>query len=108
VELWTNQITNTAPYRIFFFNAPPDAIADNGIFVLTYADLAKYIGYVDVTNVALEGSTSTAALGLWTGQLAAAAAADDTDLYYVIVTKAVFTPASAQKYTVRVTLDRNG
>lgn len=108
VELFTDQAANVAPYRIYFFNAAPTAIADNAAFTLLYADAAKYIGYVDIGNVVQEGSGSTAAGGNWIGQLAAKAAADSRKLYYVIVTKAVFTPASAQKFTVKATNDSNG
>lgn len=108
VKLVTNQAANTASYRIYFYNAAPTAIADNAVSSVLYADDAKIIGYVDIANTAQEGSGSDAAIGLWTGQLAAKAAAADNDLYYVIITKSAFTPASAQKYTITVTLDRNG
>lgn len=107
VELLTDQIANVASYRIYFFNAAPTAIADNVTFELIYADAAKLVGYVDIVNMSLEGSSSTAAGGLWTGQLAAVAAAADYDLFYVIVTKTAFTPASDQKYTLKVTMDQN-
>jgi hypothetical protein len=108
VRLVTNQAANVTPYRIYFYNAAPTAIADNAASSVLYADDAKIIGYVDITNVSQEGSGSDAAMGLWTGQLAAKAAAADNDLYYVIITKAAFTPANGQKYTVTVTLDQNG
>jgi hypothetical protein len=108
VKLTTNQAANTASYRIYFYNAAPTAIADNAVSSVLYADDAKTIGYVDIANTAQEGSGSDAAVGLWTGQLAAKAAAADNDLYYVIITKTAFTPASNQKFTVTVTLDRNG
>jgi hypothetical protein len=108
VELFTDQSANVAGYRVYFFNTAPTAIADNSPFTLLYADAAKYIGFVDIFGVATEGAGSTGASGLWTGQLAAKAAAADNDLYYVIVTKTAFTPASAQKVTIKATMDRNG
>jgi hypothetical protein len=108
VKLVTNQAANTASYRIYFYNVAPTAIADNAVSSVLYADDAKIIGYVDIANTAQEGTGSDAAIGLWTGQLAAKAAAADNDLYYVIITKTAFTPANGQKFTVTVTLDRNG
>lgn len=108
VELETDQAANATPFRIYFFHTAPTAIADNAAFALLYADVAKRIGYVDIGNMSQEGSGSTGAAGYWTGQLAAKAAAADNDLYYVIVAKAAFTPASAQKFTVKVTNDSNG
>jgi hypothetical protein len=108
VELETDQAANVTPFRIYFFHTAPTAIADNAAFTLLYADVAKRIGYVDIGNMSQEGSGSTGAAGYWTGQIAAKAAAADNDLYYVIVTKSAFTPASAQKLTVKVTNDSNG
>lgn len=108
VELITDKAADTSPYRIYFFNTAPTAIADNSPFVLTYADFAKMIGYVDINNMSQESSSSTGAWGLWTGQMPAKAADADNDLYYVIVIKAALTPSSAQKYSVKVTNDSNG
>lgn len=107
-ELWTSQAANVAPYRIHLFNAAPTAIADNAAFTLLYADIPKYLGYIDISNMSQEGGSSTAALGLWTGQLLLKAAVDSRNLHYVITTKAAFTPASAQTYTARGGLDSNG
>jgi len=106
-ELWTDKVDVTAPFRLYLFNAEPTPIADNSPFTLLYADIAKCVGYIDLTNVSQEGASSTAALGLWTGQLFVKADASADDLYAVLVTKAIFTPASAQKFTIRLSMDRN-
>jgi hypothetical protein len=106
-ELWTDQAANVAAYRIHLFNAAPTAINDNSAFTLLYADISKHLGYIDISNMSQEGSGSTGALGLWTGQLLLKAAAADNDLYYVITAKSAFTPASGQKFTARGSLDSN-
>lgn len=106
-ELWTDQAANVSPFRMYLFNVEPTPIADNSAFTLLYADISKCIGYIDFSNVSQEGSGSTGALGLWTGQLFAKADASADDIYCVLVTKAAFTPASAQKFTICLSMDRN-
>lgn len=106
-ELWTDQAANVSPFRLYLFNVEPTPIADNSPFTLLYADISKAIGYIDFSSVAQEGASSTAAMGLWTGQMAVKADASADDIYAVLVTKSAFTPASAQKFTIRLTMDRN-
>lgn len=109
VELEGNQATDVLPYRIWFFNEAPSAIADGSSFTLLYADVGKRIGYVDINNMASEGSGSDASAGLWTGQLSAKAAASSNNGYAVIVIKAAqTTPPSGKRFTLKVTLDSNG
>lgn len=106
-ELWTDQAANVSPFRLYLFNVEPTPIADNSAFTLLYADISKCVGYIDFANMSQEGSGSTGAMALWTGQMFVKADASADDLYAVLVTKAAFTPASAQKFTIRVSMDRN-
>jgi hypothetical protein len=109
VVLEGNQAADVLQYRIYFFNVAPTAIADGSPFTLLYADVAKRIGYVDINNMSAEGSGGDAAMGFWTGQLAAKAASDSDNGYAVIViNNAQTTPPSGKKMTLTVTLDSNG
>jgi hypothetical protein len=110
VELMVDQVADVLPYRVFFFSTAPTAIADNAPFTITYADLDKMIGYVDIANLGVEGSGGTGAYGFWNGPpILAKAKSDGNDLYWVLVIKsAQTTPPSAKKYKLQVTVDKNG
>ena len=43
--------TSSAGYRLHLYNASPTAIADNAAFNVPSADLAKYIGYIDLSTL---------------------------------------------------------
>lgn len=107
VKLHTDQAANIAQFRVHLFNVAPTAIADNAPFALLYADEAKYVGFIDIPAVAQEGAGSTAAVGVWAGQLAANADAAGTSIFAVIETKTAFTPNSGQQFALRITVDQN-
>lgn len=107
VQLFTDQKDCVAPTRLYLFNAAITPIADNSPFTPLYADLSKAVGYVDIPALAREGSSSTTAQAIWTGQMEVEADAADVKLFGVLVAKAGFPPASAQKWSVRISVDRN-
>ncbi len=108
VSLMTDQSTNTAQYRIHFFHTAPTAIDDNSQYAMLYANAQYRIGSIDIPALTTEGTGSTAARGSNDdARLLYECAAASTTLYYVIETLTAFTPASGQKFTLRVSLDRN-
>lgn len=106
-KLFTDQSANVAQFRMHLFRTAPAAIVDNAPFQLLYADESRYLGFIDIPGNATEGSGSTTSQGLWTGQLGCIADAASTTLFAVLATKTAFTPASAQRFSLRVTVDQN-
>jgi hypothetical protein len=107
-RLSTDQAANVASFRLHIYHTAPTAIADNSAYTQLYADESKYVGYIDFQTMGTDASAAgVAAYSQWAGQLEADAAAADVDLYCVLVTKTIFTPASAQKFTITLTVDRN-
>ena len=106
-QLFTDQSANVALFRLYLYSVTPSAIADNSPFTLLYANAANHIGYIDFPAMATEGAGSTAAVSLWSGQIAALAAGGDDKIFGVLVAKSVFTPASAQQFTLRLAVDQN-
>lgn len=106
-RLLTDQAANVAAHRLYIYHTTPTPIADNSAFTLLYADESKLVGYIDFPAGQTEGTGSTASIAQWTGQLQANAAAADVDFYCVLITKTIYTPANAQKYTISLSVDRN-
>lgn len=106
-QLHTDQTANVALFRLYLFSVAPTPIADNAPFTLLYADAASMIGYIDFPAPETAGAGSTAAVALWTGQIAAAGAVADDKIYGVLVTRTIFTPASGQQFTVALSIDQN-
>lgn len=108
--LATDQKTNVARFRLHLFNAAPTYINDNSPYLLLYANLASRVGTIDFDAAATEDATnSTAAISQKVGNLLPfVCAAADANLYGILETLDAFTPASGQKFTVKLTADQNG
>lgn len=109
VRLMTDQKTNVAAYRVHFFRTAPTAINDNSPYLLLYANAANRIGSIDIPNLATEDATnSTGAEGLNTfDRLPFVCDAGADDLFAMVETLTIFTPATGQKYTVEVVVERD-
>lgn len=94
--------TTNASFRIYFYNASYTAIADNSASTLLFADRAKRIGYADVT-FSTGGSGSDCAEAYVTGIDLPHLSSLDT-LYWRVVAKAAYTPASAEEFYLEVNL----
>ena len=100
VQLLINRnavISGETSYRLHLFNASPTAIADNAPFDLASADISKYLGYVDIPNVADMGSVVFSQANNVGLRFTAASAT----LYGVLVTVGPYTP-TAVAYTTRL------
>lgn len=104
VRLLTDQSANVAHYRLHLFHTTPTPIADNAPYTLLWANRANRIGAVDLPPAATEGTGSNAANSIndWV-RLDFKCAADSRDIFGVLETLAVFTPASGQGFFVEVT-----
>lgn len=104
----TNQAANAANYRLWLYNVAPTAIADNAVNTLLFADAAKLIGHIDFNLPVSSGSGSDAAAVLSGNvRIAFAAAAGTRNIFAVLETLTVFTPASGQQYYVELSFENN-
>lgn len=107
-RILTDQKANVAAFRLHLFHTSPTATNDNAAYPLLYANAANRIGYIDFPAMNTEdATTSTAANTLWTGQLHFVCASASRDIYGVLETKTVFTPASGQKFYIELNSDNN-
>ena len=100
--LTTNQTACVAQCRLYLYTVAPTAIADTSPFTLLYANAANEAGYIDFPPFITEGSGSTAAIAVWTDGLEFICATNDVNLYGVLVTETIFTPASAQQFSINL------
>lgn len=105
-ELCTDQAACVAAFRLHLFTTSVTPINDNAAHTSLWATRASRVGYIDFPAVAQEGSGSTSAFALWTGQLLAVTGAT-ANLFGLLQTKSAFTPASAQNFSIRLGVDRN-
>lgn len=109
VRVATDKKSITPRLRVHFFNTSGVTLAaDNAAWKEVYADSSKRVGYVDLPamNTAADTSNSdTSRAQDFTVRIPYICAA--TSLYYVLETLDAFTPASGQKFTVTVYVDRN-
>lgn len=106
-ELCTDQAACVAAFRLHLFTTSVAPYNDNTAYTALYANRVSRVGYIDFPAVAQEGSGSTSAFALWLGQLLYVCDSASAALYGLLETKSVFTPASAQNFSIRLGLDRN-
>lgn len=107
-QVLTDQKTNTARYRLHLFNAAPTYINDNDPYLALYANAASRVGTIDFDAAATEDATnSTAAISQNTSVRLPFVCNADAHLYGILETLDIFTPASGQKVTVKLTADQN-
>jgi len=101
----TDQAANVASFRLHLFNAAPTAQQDNATFALLWAARASYLGFIDMGPLAQESTGSTAAgaersSGVGALPLSFMCASGDKNLYGLLETLDVFTPAALQNFFV--------
>jgi hypothetical protein len=108
LRLWTNQSTNVAQFKVHFYHTAPTAIADNAAFTLLWANRDKRIGSVTLPTAATEGTGSDAASASdFTLRIPYKAAAASQDIYAIVETLTIFTPASAQVFYIELAVETN-
>lgn len=105
-------LNSTAPagiqIRLHLFNVAPADIADRTQMALLFADESKYLGFIDFPTLVSEGTGSTTAYALWTGQMAITADAAATSVFGIMEIKNSYnTPPSGMIASVRLTVDQN-
>lgn len=109
IRVTTDKKSITPRFRLHFFNTNGATVTnDNAAFKTAYADISKSVGYWDmpamITGADTTNSTDSRSFDL-TPRLPYTCAA--TTLYVLLETLDAFTPASGQKISVTLFLDRN-
>ena len=107
VRIVTDQGANEASYRLHLYSASPTAIDDNAPFTILYAERASTLGYIDVGPLATEGAGSDAAHYTKTAAAFPFACSTTANLYGILETLSIFTPAAEQKFYVEITATLN-
>lgn len=96
-----------ASFRLWLYRVAPTAIADNSPWTLLRADVAKRLGYVDIT-MATGGTGSDSASGQDTSvRLPFQCDPASSSLFGVLVATAAYTPADSEIFDVEITVEQN-
>lgn len=110
ISLYTDLKNISPDFRVRLYNASDASIpVDNDLTTLLYANRSKFIGYVDLDTMINGGDTvnSTSSFAQKQGNLlTGVCASGQTSIWALLVTKTAFTPASGQKFTLKVTARR--
>lgn len=111
VSLSTDKKSITPRFRVHFYNASdPTVAADNAAYKNLYADIAKYLGFVDLPAMTTGTDTTNSTMSVAansTVRLPIIAGGSTRSVYALLEALDVFTPASAQKFTLGVMVDNN-
>lgn len=107
-QITTDQKTNTARFRLHLFTVAPTGINDNSPFLTLWVNRLTKVGSIDFTAAGTEDSTnSTSAGSLNTStMLPFVCDSQDTALYGILETLDAFTPANAQNFSVKLTVEQ--
>jgi hypothetical protein len=108
VRVMTDQKACVARFRLHLFDTLPTAIADNSPYLLLYANKTTAESYIDMPAMATEDSSnSTAAVSTnYYTRLPYVCAAADRNLYGILETLDIFTPAISQLIYVQLTAEQ--
>jgi hypothetical protein len=108
LRIITDQKANVARYRLHLFTSPPIAINDNAVQTILWNDRANRIGALSITALATEDTSSTAAEQTdIVDRLPFLCSGSGMNLYGLLETLDIFTPASAQGFYIELVIDQN-
>ncbi len=103
-RLQTDQAANVAAYRLHLYDATQTAINDNSAQTVLYANRVSYLGYLDFGAAGTDGSDTALAQSIDRPFPFVAAG---TSLFGMLETLSAFTPASGQKFYLRLYVEQN-
>lgn len=107
-KLVTDQVTNTAKFRLHLFHTSPAAISDNSQFTILWANKDKSIGYIDFDALSTEGTGSDCAYSVNSSlRLHYACDSGSRTLYGMLEAIDPFTPASGQNFYIELGTENN-
>jgi len=111
VNLFTDKKSIVPRMRIHLFNVnTPTVAVDNAQMKLLYADAAKYIGFIDLPAMTTPVDTANSTWSYAdndTLRKAVMSAIGSRSIFAMMEALDAFTPASAQKFTLSITLENN-
>jgi len=90
--------------HLFIGSSPPSAIADNAAFTLLYSNRAKRFGSVDLTTIT-EGAGSDCAEIVALPDIPFVVDDSNNNVYGILTAQGTYTPASAEKFFVEITVE---
>jgi hypothetical protein len=105
-KLYTDQLANTARFRVHLFKDVIVPINDNSPFVLAFNDREKYIGNLDFPAMRTEGAGSNCAYSVLDNILKFIKVEEINNLYTIFETLDAFTPDSAQKFYLEISVEK--
>ena len=107
VRLFKSGTTVTsATFTVLFFNTAPTDVADNAAFNLLYAESSRFVGSVALSTMTVQGSGGGFAFSAPNPSIWYTTASGSKALYAVIIATAGYTPASAETFTLSVTVEQ--
>ena len=110
VRLFTNQINNTASYRIHLFHTVPPSQSDNALYQLPYEHNIIGIGTVDISNLTSDGGVgpaTTASRGVNTDIKLDYGGGSTANVFAILQVLSPFTPISGQQFYIELTAIQN-
>jgi hypothetical protein len=101
-RLATDQAANVAQFRLWLYSAAPTAINDNAALVVTYANAANRLGYIDFYPATTEGSGSDVAYSMRDDLNFQFSLGADANIYARLETETAFTPGSGQNFFIEL------
>jgi hypothetical protein len=99
----------TPSFRVHVYNAAPTQSQDNAAFRALYADVSKRVGDFTLGPLSTPADTTNSTLSQAVDvnlRIPFKCAADSSNLLFLFETLAAFTPASGQKFTLQLAVDR--
>lgn len=99
----------TPSFRVHVFNAAPTQSQDNAAYRALYADVSKRVGefILGPMGTPADATNSTLSRAIDVNlRVPFKCAADSTNLLFLFETLTAFTPASGQKFTLQLAVDR--
>lgn len=93
-----------ATFRLHLYTVAPTAIADNAANTVLYANRANYVGYLDTGTMIASGGAAYSHLNV-TPPLVVVTG-DSGNLYGALETLGTYTPASAETFSVGLTVEQ--
>lgn len=112
IRLLTDKKSITPQIRVHLLNSLTSVVVagDNVAYKAVYADILKRIGSYDLAAMSTAADATNSdysGISDFTMRIPFNCAAGDTKIYFILETLSIFTPASAQKFTLELRIDQN-
>ena len=105
--IFTDQSACTAQFRLHLFTSTLTAIVDNAPYTALYTSASKKIGQINFAACATEGAGSTSASSTAYLSMPFRLPSASTTIYGILEAIDGFTPASGQKFFIKLMFDSN-